>query len=83
LSLPYIKVIQFTPEAGTPHNGPAYLDLYRKIQAAGKIVHIQLPAENVEPLCKALDPALLMMQTGCQSVREADELLASAVRWTP
>ncbi|MDD5679093.1 MAG: hypothetical protein PHW60_14060 [Kiritimatiellae bacterium] len=63
-------------------SGPAHLDLYRKIQAAGKIAHIQLPAENVEPLCKILDPALLMMQTGCKSVREADELLASAVRWT-
>jgi len=82
LSLPYIKVIQFTAEVNTPPNGPAYLELYKKIQAAGKIVHIELPAENVEPLCKALDPARLMMQTGCQSIREADELLASAVRWT-
>ena len=82
LSLPYMKVIQFTAEAGTPPNGPAYLEFYKKIQAAGKIVHIALPAENVEPLCKALDPALLMMQTGCKSIREADELLASAVRWT-
>lgn len=82
LSLPYIKVIQFTPEAGTPSNGPAYLEFYKKIQAAGKIVHISLPPENVEPLCKVLDPALLMMQTGCNSIREADELLAAAVRWT-
>ena len=81
LSLPYMKVIQFTPEPGTS-NGPAHLELYKKIQAADKIVHIQLPAENVELLCKALDPGLLMMDTGCQSVREADELLADAVRWT-
>lgn len=82
LSLPYMKVIQFTPEAGTPPNGPAHLEFYKKIQAAGRIVHIQLPAENIEPLCKALDPALLMMETNCQSIREADELLATAVRWT-
>ena len=45
-------------------------------------IHIQVPVENVEPLCKALDPALLMMQTTCQSIREADDLLASAIRWT-
>ena len=82
LSLPYMKVIQFTAEAGTPPNGPAYIEFYKKIQAAGKIVHIQLPAANVEPLCKALDPALLMMDTRCKSVKEADELLAAAVRWT-
>lgn len=82
LSLPYIKFIQFVPMSGTPPNGPEYLELYREIQAAGKIVHIQVPAENVEPLCKALDPGLLMLDTCCQSIRDADDLLASAIRWT-
>ncbi len=82
LSLPYLKVMQFEPMAGTPPNGPAHLDLYRRIQAAGKIVHIGLPKENVEPLIKALDPALLCLDTHCASIREADELLAAACRWT-
>jgi hypothetical protein len=82
LALPYIKVVQFVPEAGTPPNGPAYLDLYRKIQAAGKIVHIQVPAQNVEPLCRQLDPARLCLCTDCGSVKEADTLLANAERWT-
>ncbi|MBI2440678.1 MAG: hypothetical protein HYV35_04825 [Lentisphaerae bacterium] len=82
LALPYIKVIQFSPEAGTPANGPAHLELYRKIQAAGKIVHINVPAAHVEPLVKALDPALLMLATSCNSIAAADDLLAAAGRWT-
>jgi len=82
LSLPYIKVVQFVPEAGTPPNGPAHLDLYRRIQAAGKIVHISLPAENVEPLCRELDPARLCLHVSCGSPAEADRLLADAERWT-
>lgn len=82
LSRPYIKVIQFVPEAGTPLNGPAHLDLYRRIQAAGKIVHLQAPAENIEELVKGLDPTRLMLQTSLRSPSEADELLAQAVRWT-
>ncbi|MBU4200382.1 MAG: hypothetical protein KKG09_10145 [Verrucomicrobia bacterium] len=82
LSLPYVKVVQFTPMSGSEPNGPAYLSLYKRIQAAGKIVHIQLPAENVEPLVMALDPALLCLDTHCANVREADNLLAAVCRRT-
>ena len=71
-----------TPMAGTPANGPEHMDLYRKIQAAGKIVHVALPSENVEPLARQLDPGRLCLHTACRSVREADELLAAAERWT-
>jgi hypothetical protein len=81
-SLPYIKVIQFTPMSGTEPNGPAYLDFYRRIQAAGKIVHIQLPSENVAPLVKALDPARVCYDTNCSNAAAADALLVSACRWT-
>jgi hypothetical protein len=82
LSLRYIKVIQFTPMSGTPANGPDYLDLYRQIQAAGKIVHIQTPVENIESLCRALDPGLLCIDATCRNPKDADDLLAAAVRWT-
>ena len=82
LSLPYIKIIQFVPMPGTPPNGPAYLDLYHQIQAADKIVHIHVPKENIEPLVKDLNPGRLMIETGCNSVAEADELLEAAKRWT-
>lgn len=82
LSLPYMKIIQFVPEAGTPPNGPAHIELYKKIQDAGKIVHIYVPAENIEPLAKTLDPARLLIETNCNTPQEADELLEQAVRWT-
>lgn len=82
LALSCIKVIQFVPMAGTPSNGPTHLELYKKIQAAGKIVHIQAPKENIEPLCRELDPARLCLDTYCKSPAEAEELLAAARRWT-
>lgn len=61
--------------------GPAHLDLYRKVQAAGKIVHIELCPEDVEPLVRELDPRLLMLSTRCSSIRKGEALLAAAARW--
>jgi hypothetical protein len=81
LSLPYLRVLQYTPAPFEPPNGPGHLEMYRQIQAAGKIVHIQLPAENIEPLVRALDPALLMLDTWCPSREAGEELLAQSVGW--
>ena len=78
LSLPWLKVIQYTPRPVEPPNGPAHLDFYRAVQAAGRIVHIQCPREHVLPLLKALDPALLMLDTWCDSMAEGEALLESA-----
>ncbi|HUU60515.1 MAG TPA: hypothetical protein VMZ50_13325 [Phycisphaerae bacterium] len=82
LSLPYLRVLQYTPAPCEPPNGPEHLDFYRQVQAAGKIVHVQVPKQNVLPLVKALDPTLLMLQTACDSPREGRELLAAAERTT-
>lgn len=81
LSLPYLRFMQFMPEPDQPPNGPAWLDLYRRIQHAGKIVHIQVFPGDVEELVRHLDPGLLCLETSCSSVAEADELLAAAKRW--
>ena len=81
-SLPYLRVIQYTPAPDEPPNGPEHLPLYRTIQRAGKIVHIQLPAQHVEPLVRALDPALLVLDTWAETPADAEALLADAVRWT-
>ncbi|MHB9130086.1 MAG: uroporphyrinogen decarboxylase/cobalamine-independent methonine synthase family protein [Armatimonadota bacterium] len=82
LSLPYVRVMQFIPEPDMPPNGPDWLDLYRRIQQAGKIVHIQVAPERMEPLVRQLDPRLLCLDTWCANETEANDLLASAVRWT-
>lgn len=81
LSLPYLRVVQYTPAPGEPPNGPDHLDMYRRIQAAGRIVHIELPWPNVEPLVCELDPALLMLHTWCPSREEGERLLEQAVTW--
>jgi hypothetical protein len=81
LSLPYLRVVQYVPAPAEPPNGPGHLDLYREIQAAGRIVHIDVSKENVEPLLRELDPALLMLQTACSDVAEGEALLEATKHW--
>ena len=80
-SLPYLKVIQFTPEPTGPPNGLDHLALYRAIQDAGKIVHIQVPPGNIKPLVRKLDPRLLCIFTGCDRISDAEDLLENTARW--
>ncbi|MCG3146675.1 MAG: hypothetical protein PCFJNLEI_00109 [Verrucomicrobiae bacterium] len=84
LSLPYLRVVQYVPRPIEPPNGVAHLPMYRQIQAAGRIVHIQVTPDQVEPLCRALDPSRLMLEVSwlCQTPAEATELLAAAKRWS-
>ncbi len=81
LSLPFVRVVQYTPAPCEPPNGPGHLAMYRQIQAAGKIVHIELPWQHVEPLVRELDPALLMLQTYAGSRAEGEWLLEQSVAW--
>ena len=82
LSLPFLRVVQYTPAPNEPPNGPDHLDMYRAIQAAGKIIHIELPWQNIEPLVRELDPALLMLQTRCESEAEVRRPIEAACTWT-
>jgi len=84
LSLPYLKVVQYVPRPSEPLNGIEHLALYRKIQEAGRIVHIEVNKNQVEPLCRALDPRRLMLDVSyaCETSAEAGELLTAAKRWT-
>jgi len=82
LSLPYLRVIQYVPAPCEPANGPGHLEMYRQIQAAGKIVHIEVSRQNVEPLVRELDPALLMLDTWCPTRAEGEQLLEESVAWT-
>jgi hypothetical protein len=82
LSLPYLRVIQYTPTPCEPPNGPAHLEMYRQIQAAGRIIHIELPWQNIEPLVRKLDPALMMLETACPSIEAGQWLLTQSIKWT-
>jgi hypothetical protein len=81
LSRPYMRVIQYVPTPAEPPNGPGHLALYRRIQNAGMIVHIQVAKEFVEPLIRALDPRRLLLDVDCASREEGAELLAASKRW--
>ncbi len=82
LSLPFLRVLQYTPAPCEPPNGPAHMEMYKQVQDAGKIVHIEVPMENVEPLVRNLNPARLMLQTSCSSRAEGERLLEHMVKWT-
>lgn len=82
LSLPFLRVVQYTPAPGEPPNGPGHLEMYRRIQAAGKTIHIELPMQHVEPLVRELDPGLLLLQTWCPSRADGERLLEESVAWT-
>lgn len=82
LSMPALRVIQYTPMPSEPPNGPEHLALYRQIQVAGRIVHIDVPPNHVEPLVRALDPGLLILQIHCSRPEEGQELIRAAERWT-
>jgi hypothetical protein len=79
--LPMLRVVQYTPTPGEPPNGPAHLEMYRAIQAAGKIVHISLSQIHFEQLIRELDPTLLMLDTWVGSVSEGEKLLEQCAAW--
>ncbi|MCC6444769.1 MAG: hypothetical protein IT210_15080 [Armatimonadetes bacterium] len=81
LSRPYIRAIQWVPGSGNPDNGPAYLDLYRQVQAAGRCLDLSAGPDNIEFLIRRLNPEGLVLRTWAASPEEADELIDNAVKW--
>jgi hypothetical protein len=81
LSLPYVEVIEYTTGDGNPPNGPAYIDMYREIQAAGRCLDLEVPLENMEYLVRHLRPEGVILRTDVSSPAEADELIEKARRW--
>lgn len=81
LEAPYMRAIQYVAGAGQPPNGPAYMDLYRQVQAAGRCLDIDVWGEHVEFIIRHLSPEGLVIRTGAGTPEEADELIDNAVRW--
>lgn len=77
LALDRLHAIQWTPGTGKAQ-GLAWLDLFRRIQAAGKGVVIYLPYDEVETALRALRPEGLFIHTGAASIEAAEALLAKA-----
>ena len=81
LSRPYLRVIQYSPSPKEPPNGPAHLEFYRRVQAAGRALDLQAPAEHMEFLIRHLRPEGVALATGVGTVAEAEELLDRAGGW--
>lgn len=81
LEVPEIKGIQWVPGAGQPA-AVEWTDLLRRIQDAGKLVHISLAAKDVPRALDELRPEGLFLATGCGSVEEADDLVRLALKRT-
>ncbi len=56
LAVPDIQAIQYVPGAGAP-SALEWVEMFRKIQRAGKSLQIICPPEQVLPLCDELEPA--------------------------
>lgn len=82
LSLPYIKVIQYTPTPNEPENGIEHVEFYKQVQRAGKIVHISVPAQRItEAFLQELDPSKILISTTTESLGQAKDLLSRVSKW--
>lgn len=87
LSKPYIRVVQWVPGAGQPDQGPAWLDIYRRVQQSGRGLDLYLRSgttENMkimEYLIRHLRPEGLIIRCSVDTREQADELIANATRW--
>jgi len=81
LSLPELDAIQWVPGAGAAPM-VQWIDLLKKIQAAGKRVWIRCRKDEVPALLEALKSEGLMLNTSCDTPEEADALVKLAEKMT-
>jgi hypothetical protein len=81
LELPKLQAFQVLPGAGNP-SPLHYMDVLKKIQKAGRNLHIGLAPEEVETALEHLSARGLYIQTYCESEEEARTLLRNAEKWS-
>jgi 5-methyltetrahydrofolate--homocysteine methyltransferase len=75
--IPRLHAIQILPGAGKP-SPLHYMPVLKKVQAAGKGLHIWLPPEEVKPALEQLSARGLYIVTRCRTETEARALLKMA-----
>jgi len=73
--------LQILPGAGKP-SPLHYMAVLKKVQAAGKNLHISISADEVRPALTELSARGLFIATSCRTEAEARKLLRSAERWS-
>lgn len=73
LAMPFLHTMSYVPSPGVSH--VAHIELYRKVQKAGKAVLVGGTFDECKILHRELDPALTAYSLGAGSAREMDEIL--------
>ncbi|MBI4551372.1 MAG: hypothetical protein HY710_03840 [Candidatus Latescibacteria bacterium] len=81
LNIPRLGGIQWVPGARYSSMLP-WLPLLKRIQRAGKLLHLSVNPYEIEPLLRELSPNGVMFHTSCPTEAEARALLSTAERWT-
>ncbi|MCL1794413.1 MAG: hypothetical protein FWG34_11160 [Oscillospiraceae bacterium] len=76
-----LNALQFLPGAGKP-SPLHYKNELKKIQAAGKNLHISIAPQEVKQALDMLSSKGLFIDTWCGSEGEADDLLKCAGQWS-
>lgn len=79
--LPRLHALQILPGAGKP-SPLHYMNVLKKVQAAGKNLHISIPPDEVKPALELLSARGLMICTSCRTETEARELLKNVEVWS-
>jgi len=79
--LPRLQALQILPGAGQP--GPLhFMPMLKKVQAAGKNLHIDLRPDEVETALSELSARGLFIATSCDTEADARALLKNAEKWS-
>ncbi len=81
VSLPDLTGIQWVGGAGSPPT-THYIPQLKKIQEGGKLLVAYCMPDEVETMLKELKPEGLLLNVGCGSREEGEELLTKVSQWT-
>jgi 5-methyltetrahydrofolate--homocysteine methyltransferase len=81
LELPKIKAFQILPGAGKP--SPLYfMDILKKVQVAGKNLHISIHSSEVKRALENLNARGLFISTSCETEDKALQLIENISKWS-
>lgn len=84
LEIPRIHAIQWVPGDKVPREPMTkWLPLLKRIQAAGRGLHLSVTPDEVEPLLAELQPEGLILQTSTSTEEEARRLVRRVEELTP
>ena len=81
LELERIQALQILPGEGKP-SPLHYMDILKKVQAAGRNLHIGIPASEVEQALEQLSARGLFIVTRCETEQDARDLLKCVEKWS-